>query len=1008
MSENTLRFNVEAKYRGRGFEAAQRAAREFEDGLISLSRELQQQAAAWKEANSRTIALKTSYKQLQREGFTPASETLQDLSRQINEAQEAEHVLISETRRLIQANEEAAQGNDRAAASLAELGGRLDYAEAKITGLTRAQKNANQNAKELTKATDRVGDEMAQVGQQTQRAADGIDRVGDESKRAADGIDSLNSNLAKIGIAANVVGDMLTDAAYAAVQFAKDSNQAFLDFDRSSREIFTLLPEASVQMRESLTRDVQLLGTELGRLPEEMLPAVYQALSAGIPKNNVLDSVETASSAARAGVAELSETLATGVGILNAYGRPATELENVYDSLFFLIKNGVITMRDLNATMSQVTSVAGEANVPIEDITAALAVMTKQGDSAGEATELLSLLITQLATDGTQQANAFAEAAGQSFRSYMEHGGSLAGALETLQAHAEKTNVSLGTMLSGGSPFFRDTQAARAAMELTGVHMQEFADLTKEAGQVSGTMAVAAAEMGEAAEMSSLRAKAAMEEFKIELGETLNQGMIPLYENATEFLTILSGNKAGQIDAINESMIAAASNSQELADAGKNIADAYDIATGSMIGVIGTGKEVRQELTAGAEETIRALAQQAGSLEEFRTLLADMGTMGAESGTFALLAGFEFNPEEIFKQAQLDSVNNTLQETDQRMIALGNTMAQIAAPELPDPNLLSQIAINALDVSSAFTYGDEAIGAGLTDAAQLARDTADELIATSEAIATVSEERAARIAAAAQAEQAAIMENRQAYGSYVNAALSSTETETNWIDVLFQSANAEGISQAQRLALMAATGEYDEAAQKAILTQAAMKIASEELATAIANGEITVSDAVTALNDFQTALEDNYTVEFNYDDLINGTNQAATMKAALLDAAGEYKATFTTTYETIHKDTGTKGGATALSTGGTFQPGEWLIVGDGPGGQILPTTELVVFDRPGTVFNGAETNRMFNNAAAGTPAQAGIHIDNISIIMPNGSTPEMAAAAKDGTIQALREAGLTL
>ena len=52
-----------------------------------------------------------------------------------------------------------------------------------------------------------------------------------------------------------------------------------------------------------------------------------------------------------------------------------------------------------------------------------------------------------------------------------------------------------------------------------------------------------------------------------------------------------------------------------------------------------------------------------------------------------------------------------------------------------------------------------------------------------------------------------------------------------------------------------------------------------------------------------------------------------------------------------------------MHSGGRFRAGEFLIVGDGPGGQILPTTELVVFDRPGEIIPGSEANSILNRDA---------------------------------------------
>ena len=64
---------------------------------------------------------------------------------------------------------------------------------------------------------------------------------------------------------------------------------------------------------------------------------------------------------------------------------------------------------------------------------------------------------------------------------------------------------------------------------------------------------------------------------------------------------------------------------------------------------------------------------------------------------------------------------------------------------------------------------------------------------------------------------------------------------------------------------------------------------------------------------------------------------------------------------------GSAGNPIPTYTGRKFQPGDWMIVGDGPGGQILPTSELVVFDQPGQVFSGPDTAQILGQDGPGEP-----------------------------------------
>lgn len=235
------------------------------------------------------------------------------------------------------------------------------------------------------------------------------------------------------------------------------------------------------------------------------------------------------------------------------------------------------------------------------------------------------------------------------------------------------------------------------------------------------------------------------------------------------------------------------------------------------------------------------------------------------------------------------------------------------------------------------------------------------------------------ITAALEAERQAVEAMRVEYNGYALDILNGQETESNWTNALFQTAAQAGINQGQFYELALATGEYSEAQIRAALTEAAMRQAVEELSGQLAAGKITVDDAVTALNNFEDALANDYTAELDFATFKDGETQAKNTKQALKDAEGSYTAEFTTINTTINKTinegststgggTGStgpgeadgSGGHTSLHRGGRFQAGEMLLVGDGPGGKFIPgLSEFVVFDQPGTVIGAKDSADLF-------------------------------------------------
>ncbi len=807
--------------------------------------------------------------------------------------------------------------------------------------------------------TEELTTEMQQLQQEVDQVGDEMKQTGNRANDMADDLGKSHARAEAFGeFMGNIFAELIEEAAQAVLEFARDSVLAFFDFDRQSREIFTLIPQASAQMRQQLQGDALALGTELGRLPEETLPAIYNALSAGIPPENVLDDIRTASDAARAGVAELDDTMALGVGILNAQVGGVENLTDVYDQLFFLVQKGVTTIPQLNGELAKVTSVAGEAGVSMQDIVSAMIVMTRQGDTTAEATELLSIMLMQLSTSGTTLASVFEEAAGRSFRTFIAEGGNLAGAMQILQQHANNTGQALGDILGGGSPFFRDTQAARGVLELTGKHLEDLTQFAHEAESATGAMAQAAAVMGESGELGALRYQAAMAELNVSVGEFLATKGTPLVENATQFLKVWSGNQQHAANTAVNELVASTGDLTEASERLSKLFDEMNNPMGTLTGGLGVIREEMVQLAAQA-------GNYKGTNEEIVATLENLygGTVQVSNGLI-YYNGISFTTVERLQELSYEyGVQNALvaahsdeiAQSDAKLLQYNNTI-QTGTEVLETYTVTAADLINVYDGLS--TAEDR-----LTFAAALARDTHEEASLAYE----VTAEQVEAVRVAHEEATAAVEANTTAYANYVLQSIDANTTTTNWKDELFRAGLQAGITQEQIILLATATGKYSQEQIEAMLKTAAMKAAVEQLGQAMANGEINTKEALQALEDLETQLSQDYTAQLKYDDITKAKDEAANLKDRL-DAINGYTAQVNV--NTNYTSSGGGGGGTPgtpvfSNTGGQFNANDIMIVGDGPNGQILPTTEMVIFDRPGSVIPGDITNQILEALAQG-------------------------------------------
>ena len=79
----------------------------------------------------------------------------------------------------------------------------------------------------------------------------------------------------------------------AAIGIGVAGTMAFVDFERSMNEVFTLVPGTSQDAMDAMTNNVKKFSKEFGVVPDQVIPALYQALSAGVPQDNVFASLET-------------------------------------------------------------------------------------------------------------------------------------------------------------------------------------------------------------------------------------------------------------------------------------------------------------------------------------------------------------------------------------------------------------------------------------------------------------------------------------------------------------------------------------------------------------------------------------------------------------------------------------------------------------------------------------------------------------------------------------------
>jgi TP901 family phage tail tape measure protein len=309
----------------------------------------------------------------------------------------------------------------------------------------------------------------------------GEDKSATKTFKQVDGAaDKTQTKLSKFG---NAIGSAVKVGAIAGVAVGVAAIgkgvTAFADFERSMNEVFTLIPGTSKEAMDAMTKDVKNFSTEFGVLPDRVVPALYQALSAGVPKDNVFEFLEVAQKAAKGGVTDLTVSVNGISSVINAYGTDVLSATDASDLMFTAVRLGKTSFEEMSASLFQVTPTAAALGVKFGDVTAALASMTAQGVPTSVATTQLRQLFVELSKEGTKTSDVFSKISGKSFKEFIAGGGNTQQALAMLEKHAGQTNVGINDL-------FGSVEAGSAALSLTGKGTETFVNNLAAMGEASG------------------------------------------------------------------------------------------------------------------------------------------------------------------------------------------------------------------------------------------------------------------------------------------------------------------------------------------------------------------------------------------------------------------------------------------------------------------------------------------------------------------------------------------
>ncbi|HDY88174.1 MAG TPA: phage tail tape measure protein [bacterium] len=248
--------------------------------------------------------------------------------------------------------------------------------------------------------------------------------------------------------------------------------KAFIELDKGMRLVNTITKVTDAQL-ESLKTQVIALSTELGTPTSQMTGAMYQAVSAGVAYNDVMEFMKVATKGAVAGNADVETSVDALTTVMNSWGIQMSEVNDVADIMFKTIELGKTNMSELAASYALVAPLAAASGVSFEELSAAIGVLTAAGTPTSQAMTQLSAVIVSLKKElgeGIFQQNSFTDALNIGREAYIASGKTL-------------------------TEFLGRKEAELAMLGLTGAKANDVALATEKMGDRSGAAANAFDEM---------------------------------------------------------------------------------------------------------------------------------------------------------------------------------------------------------------------------------------------------------------------------------------------------------------------------------------------------------------------------------------------------------------------------------------------------------------------------------------------------------------------------------
>lgn len=215
---------------------------------------------------------------------------------------------------------------------------------------------------------------------QVDQARDRLERLTQSGRSAENQTSKMASSfrVANVAMAASVAASTALSAAVGV------SVRNWLSYDKAIKEVRSITGQTKEEFA-SFRTEVLELSTAIGVDATVAARGLYEAISAGVPKENVIEFLAVASKTAVAGVTDVDTAVNGLTNVFNAFKVPVTEAEDVANKFLQTVNDGKTTFTEMAKNMADASVPMATLGGTYEELFAQIGAITSLGTPTSQA-----------------------------------------------------------------------------------------------------------------------------------------------------------------------------------------------------------------------------------------------------------------------------------------------------------------------------------------------------------------------------------------------------------------------------------------------------------------------------------------------------------------------------------------------------------------------------------------------------------------------------------------------